>query len=154
MNRRTSLPALALAFLLMPICATSDVLRGQISQLDQPDQLADLRVRFFESADSRQWLAERQFDRVALRGGQFLVPFNAQTLPADIRFVEIALRPSERPYAAFLRVPPRRPIDRDDSGTWVAVADAARASNDINPYSSAVTFRARATAHHQRGLPQ
>jgi hypothetical protein len=99
------------------------VLRGHLSGLEPELDRVDLRVRFFDSARARTALAERRFDDVLLENGDFVVRIDPNAVPAA-RFVEIALRPSARRYAAFRGIPPRRRLERLFDGTLVAAVHA------------------------------
>ena len=101
----------------------ADVLRGHLSGLEPEFDRVDLRVRFFDSGRANTALAERRFDDVLLENGDFVVRIDPNAVPAA-RFVEIALRPSARPYAAFRFIPPRRRLERLLDGTLVAAVHA------------------------------
>lgn len=111
------------------------VLRGHLSGLEPEWDRVDLRVRFFDSSRASTVLAERRFDGVSLDGGDFVVPIDANTLPAA-RFVEIALRPSTRRYAAFRLIPPRRRLERLLDGTLVAAVHAGDAAGTTSAASA------------------
>ena len=109
----------------------ADVLRGHLSGLEPEWDRVDLRVRFFDSARASTALAERRFDDVSLVGGDFVVRIAPSALPAA-RYVEIALRPSARRYAAFRGIPPRRRLERLFDGTLVAAVHAGDAAGNMS----------------------
>ena len=84
----------------------AEVLRGQLSGLEHQRDRVDLRMRFFSTIDADRLLTELNFDRVELERGTFEVSLEHRALPPDARFVAMALRPSERRYAAFQAIPP------------------------------------------------
>lgn len=114
----------------------AEVLRGHLSGLPPELVRVDLRVRFFDSARASVMLFERSFDDVALDGGEFVVRIDSDALPTA-RFVEIALRPSARRYAAFWGIPPRRRLERQIDGSLVAATHAGEAAESTNVPSAA-----------------
>lgn len=118
MNRVLFTVALV-ASLMVPV-AHADVLRGHVSGLGRPDSRVDLYLKFFASESAERLLAERFITGVSLRDGHFEVFFEHTSLPSSAQFIEIALRPSERHYAAYSSVPPRRHLARMRTGYRVA----------------------------------
>ena len=98
------------------------VLRGQLSCLAPELDRVDLRMRFFSTIDADRLLTELHFDQVELDRGTFEVLLEHRALPADARFVAMALRPSERRYAAYLPIPPRRRLERRPGAVLIAEA--------------------------------
>lgn len=119
-------PRVALVMIIaLTMGATSsfaEVLRGQLSRLAPELDRVDLRMRFFSTADADRLLMELHFDQVELDRGTFEVSLEHRALPADARFVAMALRPSERRYAAFQAIPPRRRLERRPATVLIAAA--------------------------------
>ena len=100
----------------------AEVLRGQLSGLEHHRDRVDLRMRFFSTIEADRLLIELNFDQVELDGGTFEVSLEHRALPPDARFVAMALRPSERRYAAFQAIPPRRRLERRQGTVLIAAA--------------------------------
>ena len=98
--------------LLLSASAHADVLRGHLTGLVDRNEEVDLRVRFFDTASTDTLRVEQRFASVTLRDGHFSVELENVDIPSSARFVEIALRPSARPYAAFRPAAPRRRLQR------------------------------------------
>ena len=113
---RAARPCVALVMIIaLTMGATNslaEVLRGQLSGLEHHRDRVDLRMRFFSTIEADRLLTELRFDNVSLDDGEFEISLEHRALPSDARFVAIALRPSERRYAAFQAIPPRRSIER------------------------------------------
>ena len=108
------------AMLLGAAPVAADVLRGHLSGFDPEFVRVDLRVRFYDAAGANDALAERRFNGVALMAGDFSIPFDPFDLPGSARFVEVALRPSARRYAAYRAIPPRQRLERPADDILVA----------------------------------
>ena len=123
---RAARPCIALAVIVaLTMGATNslaDVLRGQLSGLEHQRDRVDLRMRFFSTIEADRLLTELRFDNVSLNDGAFEISLENRALPSDARFVAIALRPSERRYAAFQAIPPRRRIERVPGIVLIAAA--------------------------------
>ena len=117
-------PCVALVMIIaLTMSATNsfaEVLRGQLSGLEHHSDRVDLRMRFFSTADADRLLTELHFDQVELDRGTFEVSLEHRALPPDARFVAMALRPSERRYAAYLPIPPRRRLERRPGTVLIA----------------------------------
>lgn len=148
MKTALSIRVLAVLVWLLPRPAEADVLRGHLSGLDQPDAVVDLRIGFFSSDVAERLLAEKRFEAVSLTSGHFRVRLTGPELPSRARFVEIALRPSERRYAAFRHMPPRRRLRRLENGTLVAAVDP-----DRDPSGKTITSRTAAPKSITPGEP-
>lgn len=122
-----SIRATMLAGLLLTAAASTqaETLRGHLSGLADRNGDFDLRLRFFDTATSDAFRAEHRFHSVTLREGHFSIALDSTAahrvaIPASAAFVEIALRPSARPYAAFRPAPPRRRLQRSNGDVLVA----------------------------------
>ena len=125
---RAARPCIALAVIVaLTMGATNslaEVLRGQLSGLEHHRDRVDLRMRFFSTIEADRLLTELRFDEVELDRGKFEVSLEHRALPPDARFVAMALRPSERRYAAFQAIPPRRRLERRPGTVLIAAAQS------------------------------
>ena len=123
---RAARPCVALVMIIaLTMGATNsfaEVLRGQLSGLEHQRDRVDLRMRFFSTIEADRLLTELRFDNVSLNDGAFEISLENRALPSDARFVAIALRPSERRYAAFQGIPPRRRLERRPGTVPIAAA--------------------------------
>ncbi len=115
--------------------APCDQLRGQFSNLAAPDARLDFRIRFFDRGVEAP-LAEHRYRAVDIDGGAFVLSIEASQIPAEASIVEVAIRPHARPYAAFLPVPPRRPLVRADAGFRMASSPGIGAVGHTVPVRS------------------
>lgn len=96
--------------------AQSGYLSGQVSGIRrQALNTVDLRVRFYLQRSGGEPLEERFFFGVELIQGSFSVAIDTVPEHRSLLFVEVGLRPSDRHYAVFATLAPRRRLRPDTS---------------------------------------